>query len=162
MKLSAQKSLKTFSVTAALLLTGSAGFAQCVALSATDQFFFLQQANAPYLMVHGSITPDEDTLPTRRVAADGTQQSRSYDATFEGKKFDGADFNITVSLPLTVAENCLAGVCGELQSGTEGVFILRDIDGAYQFSIDGCGFFGDYEPSEELLSRYKSCARDGC
>lgn len=148
--------------TAALVLTATAVDASCLPPNAPEQFNFLRAAQAPYLMVYGAITPDENAVQPRDHDSSGQALSRTYAATFNGKRFDGANFAVTVSLPLSVSENCLAGACGELEGGKDGIFILRDLGGYYHFALDNCGFFGEYEPSEAEVDLYRTCARQGC
>ena len=154
--------LKTFLLAGIATAVSSAAIAQCSAPTAEEQFYFIQEAQVPYLMVYGTITPDENAVGEHAVDQDGNAVGQTFAANFHGKKFDGVDFGTTVDIDMMVSENCLGGSCGVLDATREGVFILRDLGGAYHFSLDNCGFFGEYEPTSAQLDTYKYCGRYGC
>ena len=89
-------------------------------------------------------------------------QTRTIEATFDGRLLTGSGFTQQVSAPVEVNLRCEASWCADLQPETDYIaFVENQNNEKLIFDVGPCYGFAFQEPSQEDTKRVENCAQGG-
>jgi hypothetical protein len=145
---------------AMLVMSGQAQALSCLPADAVRTFAELDAAPEAYIVLHGTLTFDESTLPPF-VQDEPFDAPSPIPAEFNGKGLTADGFTVDRATPMLLQLTCAGPWCGTAQSGQEAIIFVPVSEAPMTVTVGPCGgqFFPD--PAPETLAMLTTCMQGG-
>ncbi|MFN3661496.1 hypothetical protein [Yoonia sp.] len=151
----------SFALTAALLVVaGQVQALSCLAPDAVRTFIELDAASETYVVLHGSLSFDENNLPPF-VQDDPVPDPAPIMAEFTGKGLTTDGFTFDYTGPVVLQVTCAGPWCGTAQSDQDAVIFVAADETPVTVTADPCGGRLFYNPTPETIAMLTSCMQGG-
>ena len=145
-----------------MVAAGPALALSCLAPDVARTFTELDRAEETYVVVHGTLTFNEDGLPkTDWENQLDTPQSTVLPARLSGTSLTATGFTAPFDRSIDFDVQCAGPWCASAVSGTDVLAFVEFRDGGYVLSLDPCYGNGFFEPSEADVQSAVSCMKGG-
>jgi len=116
------------------------------------------EAEAAYVVVHGTLDFDERRLPKADMSDQASiPPSTRIPAQITGQALTLSGFDHAFDRQITLDLRCFGPWCAGAVSGIPYLAFLQRTDAGYVLELDPCGGFGFSEPTDEMLTRVEGC-----
>ncbi|MDA5092763.1 hypothetical protein O2N63_01515 [Aliiroseovarius sp. KMU-50] len=142
------------------LLAAPAIALSCMPYNAVQAFLDADEAAAPYLIVLGRLTFDDEKRPKVDWSKqDEVRPDNRFAAKLVGRSLTGRGFEMPFHEDITVNVQCTGPWCGGLTRNETYLTFLEMRDDGYFLETGPCGGFAFEDPDPEMLTRIKACFR---
>lgn len=144
-----------------VVISAQAQALSCLATDAISTFAQLDAAPDDYIVLHGSLTFDENALPPVLQENPVADEPAPITAEFTGTGLTADGFTVDYAGPVVLQITCAGPWCGTAQSGQDAVIFVSVGDSPLTVTAGPCGGRLFYEPTPDTLAALTTCMQDG-
>lgn len=133
----------------------------CVAPSVERTFQKVNDAKEDYIVVHGRLTLDTDTLPKEGTTSSNPPKMTKVPATLTGLSLNRSGFEVPFEHHVTLEVACFGPWCGRVENGVDVLAFVRRDGGRYALGINPCGGHVFAPAQAAQLSKVQQCFNGG-
>lgn len=153
--------IRTLYITLTWLACSPALALSCLPPDVARTYAHAAEAEAPYIVVHGTLSFDADLLPDTDMRDQRKPPHTLIPARMTGQALTRSGFNLDIDREITLDVQCFGPWCAGAVPGVDHLGFLERRETGYVLTLDPCGGMAHPEPTAAMLDTVQRCFRDG-
>jgi len=153
--------IRALCITLAWLVCGPALALSCLPHDVARTYAHAAEADAPYIVVHGTLSFDADLLPDTDMRDQRKPPHTLIPARMTGQALTRDGFEQPFDREITLDVQCFGPWCAGAVPGIDHLGFLERRETGYVLALDPCGGMAHPEPTPDMLQRVLRCFQGG-